>query len=143
MHDGGHGLVQHELLEEGTHAGGEALVGLAPRMLADAATIGRRGRIPMPESAVKPSGKTKTVPYDVAEQLRTPEKMTPTLMLGWMRPPTMLRALRVRWAIALAPRACHRSPAKRSLAGRAYTRPSAKPASQASLRFSRSPARSA
>jgi probable addiction module antidote protein len=29
----------------------------------------------MPKSAVKPSAKTKSVPYDVAEQLRNPEEM--------------------------------------------------------------------
>lgn len=29
----------------------------------------------MPKIAHKPSAKTKTVPYDVAEQLRTPEEM--------------------------------------------------------------------
>lgn len=29
----------------------------------------------MPKTSDKPSAKTKTVPYDVAEQLRTPEEM--------------------------------------------------------------------
>ena len=29
----------------------------------------------MPKASIKPSSKTKTVPYDVAEQLRTPEEM--------------------------------------------------------------------
>ena len=67
--------------------------------------------------------KTKTVPYDVAEQLRTPRGDGGLPTPGLMKRPTTWLASPAHWATLPAPRACPRSPKTPASAARASTAP--------------------
>ena len=93
----------------------------------------------MSKTAAKASNKTKTLPYDVAEQLRTPEEMAAYWTRGSPKLPTMPRGSRATsWTLRVL-KACRRLRGTRGSAERACTRPSARTAIQALPRSSRLP----
>jgi DNA-binding phage protein len=59
----------------------------------------------MPKSAKRKTTKTRTVPYDVAEQLRSPDEMAAYLDAWLAEAPDDVAALPERWVMSHAPKA--------------------------------------
>ena len=76
----------------------------------------------MRKKTVKFTAKTKTVPYDVAAQLRTPEEMAAYLDAWFTEAPDDAVGIAQDSAISHAPKECRASRAKRASAAKVYTR---------------------
>lgn len=71
----------------------------------------------------KSSHKTRTIPYDVADQLRTPEEMAAYLDAWLTGRPMMLPGSHGPWEILRVPRECPKWRVRRASAVRVSTRP--------------------
>ena len=97
----------------------------------------------MAKTAAKSPRKTKTIAYDVAEQLRTPEEMAAYLDAWFEEAPDDAAGIARRWGILPVHAAWHRLPATLGLAAKAFTKRLARMAIQALPRSSRWPVHSA